>query len=140
MPESKEKMSCDQIALYAQKYLKMRNHSVERFLDCDITTPEGIRQYDLRNDELLRKWQYEIQKESDILFFEGMHEDALNCLRYLAMREEGCWHIARKQHTTNKGVKIGKLSLNSPEEVKKSKDDFDALAENHSFYHISSSV
>lgn len=121
-----EKLSPAQVAIYADKYLKMRKHSVELFLDCHITTAEGAIQFDLRNHDLLRKWQYKIEKESGILYYSEMNDIELHCLRYLAMREESCWHI-----------KSVRLALNSPENVKKSKEQFDSLAENYKLHHAS---
>ncbi len=119
-----EALSPAQIALYAEKYQKMRKHSVEHFIACHITTPEGNRQYDLRNDDFMRKWVYKAQKESGIVYFTGMNEITLNCLRYLVMREEVCWH-----------TRTDRMALNSADGIKKSKEQFDALAENCKFYH-----
>lgn len=130
----KEKLSDAQVALYSEKYLKMRRNSVAR-LSRHLTTEEGNRQYDLRNSTILRKWSYQVQRESGLLYFVGMVEIELNCLRYLAMREEACWHMPREKQTTDKGFILTRLTLDSVDNVRKTREQFDWLSENPKFHH-----
>lgn len=128
----KEKLSDAQVALYAEKYLKMRIHSVQSMPVTLRSIHDLSKMYDARNDDILYKWLFRVQDESGINHCRSLPEVELNCLRYLAMREESCWHDLTDNFPK---VRFSIKNLNTPTSVIKNKHIFDMLADNPKLYH-----
>jgi len=110
-----EPIPLEEIQEYSRKYIRMRSFSVNK-------TDSWVADYDKRNDVLLQKFRNAILVMSGLsLFTKDMVE--LQCLRYLAMREQA----ARSESDGNNHIV---LDVSNRRRITEARNSFDALADN----------
>lgn len=109
-----------EIARFSHNYVKMRSFSVHK-MDC--TTAD----YDKRNTPLLIKYRRHIESVSG-LSIESADRVELQCLRYMAMREEAIREFCD-------GLGILKMTAENYDRITAARQKFDDMAENHYIHH-----
>ena len=118
--KKRQKITDHEIAEFSSKYVRMRSFSCH-------TTDGYVLDYDKRNDVLLLKFQQAIEEMSG-LSIGTICRAELQCLRYLAMRENAI-------REDRDGIREVKITTRNFDRIVKGREKFDELAENPYTHH-----